>query len=231
MGINTVNLSKGEKINLSKTKVNLSKQGYGSSSLNTVKVGLGWEPVKKGGYSGGGGFFSRLFGGGTYETAADIDLDAWVLLAGDYKNEIVYYGSLVYAYAGRAIVQHLGDNLTGEGAIMSDKEQIIIDLKNMPDQFKKVVVAVTIYKGTLRGQSLDMVDGRFIHIDDEQGNELCRFTDANETGSMSGAQTLIAGAFTRDANNDWEFEALGIRTMDKSIADAITNMHDNIGRY
>ena len=58
----SINLKKGQKIDLRKS----------NPGLSAVRVGLGWDPVDQ----GGGGFLKSLFGSGK----ADIDCDASVFL-------------------------------------------------------------------------------------------------------------------------------------------------------
>lgn len=67
-----VSLVKGQRINLRKE---------GGAALSYVKMGLGWDPVKRGG----------IFG----NKAVDVDLDASVVLfSGTNPVDVVYYGSL-----------------------------------------------------------------------------------------------------------------------------------------
>jgi len=112
----SLNLQKGQKIDLTKTKPGLSK----------LLIGLGWDTNK---YSGG----------------FDFDLDATVfLLKGDNKvssnQDFVYYGNLVHSSGS---VEHMGDNLTGGTG--GDDEQIKVDLNRVPDNIERIAIAVTIY--------------------------------------------------------------------------------------
>lgn len=74
-----ISLEKGQRIDLTKGKAGLSK----------LMVGLGWDPV-----SSGGGFFSKLLGGG----GPNIDCDASVLMLenGKFtdKKNLIYFGNL-----------------------------------------------------------------------------------------------------------------------------------------
>ena len=91
----SINLKKGQKIDLKKS----------NPGLSTVRVGLGWDPVNQ-----GGGFLKSLFGSGN----ADIDCDASVfLLNKDSKPiDLIYFGNL---RTRNDSIIHTGDNLTGEG--------------------------------------------------------------------------------------------------------------------
>ena len=87
-----VNLSKGQ-------TVNLTKQGGGS--LSQVRMGLGWDVMKKKG----------LFGG-MKEVSVDLDASALLMSADRQVLEIVYYGNL---RSKDGSLMHTGDNLTGNG--------------------------------------------------------------------------------------------------------------------
>lgn len=143
----SVNLVKGEKINLSKEV----------SGLNKVVVGLGWDAAKKG-----------LFGFGR-----DIDCDASAIVLGkkDKYRGVVYYGN---KEAENGCVYHHGDNLTGDGD--GDDEQITVDLKKMPDSVEKIVFVVNIYDCEARKQDFGMIENAFIRLVDETtGKEICRY--------------------------------------------------------
>ena len=85
----SVNLVKGQKINLSKEV---------AGGLTKIMVGLGWDAVKK-------GFFG---------SKPNIDCDASAIILGkDGKyRTCVYYGD---RSAEDRCVYHHGDNLTGDG--------------------------------------------------------------------------------------------------------------------
>lgn len=104
----SVNLQKGQKINLTKG---------GGAGLRRVLVGLGWDEASH----SGGGFLNNLFG----LQPQSIDCDASVILCGsngriisnDSSQCCVYFGNL--KHSSGAIV-HQGDNLTG-GFIHEEK--------------------------------------------------------------------------------------------------------------
>lgn len=102
----SINLKKGQKIDLRKS----------NPGLSTIRVGLGWDPVEQ-----GGGFLKALFGSGN----ADIDCDASVFLLNEDSKpiDLVYFGNL---RTKNDSIIHTGDNLTGEGA--GDDEVILVDL-------------------------------------------------------------------------------------------------------
>ena len=231
----TVNLSKGEKINLSKS----------ADGLENIMVALGWDPadnsevelvtevIKP-------GFIARLFGatertvtrekvvrGNTSDT---IDCDAWLaLLKGGRlisNEDIIYYGRKNFYSGDTRVVHHHGDNLTGEGE--GDDEQITVNLKSLPSEYDSIVVGVTIYKGAEKDQSFGSIKNTFIRVVNEKdGFEICRFDQA-EVAENKDAITFIAGKLYKD-KGEWQFKAIGKGTKDKCIADAAN--HYRYGNY
>ncbi len=104
-----INLSKGQKVDLTK----------GNPGLKKIMVGLGWDVNE-------------------FDSGADFDLDAAAFMLGDNgkcptEKEFVFYGNLEHASGA---VLHMGDNLTGEGE--GDDEQIEIDLSKVRQNFGQV---------------------------------------------------------------------------------------------
>lgn len=143
----SVNLVKGQKINLSKEVNGLSK----------VIVGLGWDAAKK----------------GLFQTSPDIDCDASAIILDTndkYKN-VVYYGNRSGA---NNCIYHHGDNLTGDGD--GDDEQITINLSSMSPEIGRVVFVVNIYACESRKQDFGMIKNAFIRlVDDSTGKEICKY--------------------------------------------------------
>lgn len=156
--IMSVSLTKGQKVELTKTSPGLSK----------ILVGLGWDVNR-------------------YDGGLDFDLDAAAfLLTSDGKvgsdNDFVFYGNL--KHLSEAVV-HQGDNLTGEGE--GDDEQILVDLQKIPAEISKVAFTVTIYDADVRKQNFGQVSNAFIRIVDEStGTELIRY-DLGEDFSIETA--------------------------------------------
>ena len=156
--IMSVSLTKGQKVELTKTSPGLSK----------ILVGLGWDVNR-------------------YDGGLDFDLDAAAfLLTSDGKvgsdNDFVFYGNL--KHLSEAVV-HQGDNLTGEGE--GDDEQILVDLEKIPAEISKVAFTVTIYDADVRKQNFGQVSNAFIRIVDEStGTELIRY-DLGEDFSIETA--------------------------------------------
>lgn len=225
----TVNLSKGDKINLSKS----------AEGLANIMVGLGWDPadnsvieqvtevIKP-------GFLGKLFGA-TERTvtrnvvrhsgnADTIDCDAWLALLQGGKlvsdDDIIYYGRKEFYNKDSRVVHHHGDNLTGEGE--GDDEQITISLKKLPEKYDSIVIGVTIYRGAEKRQSFGSIKNTFIRVVDERdGFEICRF-DQSEVAENKDAITFIAGKLYKD-KGEWQFTAIGKGTKDKSISEAASH--------
>jgi len=185
----SVNLKKGEKINLTKD---------GGQGLRSVMVGLGWDEAPH-----SGGFFG-LFKPQAIDCDASVILcgaDGKVIAPGDAKRSVVYFGNL--SHPSGAIV-HQGDNLTGEGE--GDDEQIMVDLTRVPAEIQKMVFTVNIYDADKRGQHFGMIRNAFIRlVDRSKGSEICRF---NLTEDYSGMTGLVVGEIYR-RNGEWKFNAIG----------------------
>ena len=199
----SVSLQKGQKVNLSKDNAGLAK----------VIVGLGWDEAKPSG-GGGGGFFATLFGGAaTTHQAIDCDASAIMLKKGKFvdRTDVVYFGNLKHK---SGTVNHMGDNLTGEGE--GDDEQIVIDLSRVPAEYDKIVIVVNIYQAVQRKQHFGMIENAFIRLVDARNNkEMCKY---NLTENYSGMTAMIFGEIYRH-NGEWKFNAMGNGTTDPGIGE------------
>ena len=199
----SVSLQKGQKVNLSKDNAGLAK----------VIVGLGWAEAKPSG-GGGGGFFATLCGGAaTTHQAIDCDASAIMLKNGKFvdRTDLVYFGNLKHK---SGTVNHMGDNLTGEGE--GDDEQIVIDLSRVPAEYDKIVIVVNIYQAVQRKQHFGMIENAFIRLVDARNNkEMCKY---NLTENYSGMTAMIFGEIYRH-NGEWKFNAMGNGTTDPGIGE------------
>ena len=153
-----INLSKGQKVDLTK----------GNPGLRKIMVGLGWDV-------------------NAFDSGAAFDLDAAAFMLGQNgkcptENEFIFYKNLEHSSGA---VKHMGDNLTGEGE--GDDEQILIDLTLIPANVDKVAFTVTIYDSDARRQNFGQVSNSFIRVVDETtGQELIRY-DLGEDFSIETA--------------------------------------------
>ncbi|WEG12970.1 TerD family protein [Pullulanibacillus sp. KACC 23026] len=154
----TITLSKGQRIDLTKTNPGLTK----------AIIGLGWDTNK---YSGG----------------HDFDLDASAFLAdasGKVVNELefVFYNNMKSPDGG---VEHTGDNRTGEGE--GDDEQIIIDFPKLSSHIERIGIAVTIHEADVRNQNFGQVSNAFVRVvNPETDEEILRY-DLGEDFSIETA--------------------------------------------
>ncbi|MCY6370077.1 TerD family protein [Clostridium ganghwense] len=153
-----INLSKGQKINLTKEV----------PGLKEAIIGLGWDTNK---YSGG----------------YDFDLDASAFLVGENGRvnddlDFVFYNNLNHPSGS---VTHTGDNRTGDGD--GDDEEIIIDFSKIPDNIGKIAITVTIHEAVQRSQNFGQVSNAFVRlVDKETGAEVLRY-DLSEDFSIETA--------------------------------------------
>ena len=199
----TINLQKGQRVDLTK----------GNTGLNKIRVGLGWDPVQQ---KSSGGLFGGLFGGGGSK-GANVDCDASViLLKGDRlaaKEDVIYFGNLKGA---NGAVAHSGDNLTGDGD--GDDEQVVVELKSIPADYNRLVFVVNIYEAAQRKQHFGMIQNAFIRIVNGATNE--ELLKYNLSEDYSGQTTLITGEIYRH-ENEWKFAAIGTGTQDNSIGEVV----------
>jgi tellurium resistance protein TerD len=153
-----INLSKGQRIDLTKTNPGLTK----------VIVGLGWDTNR---YSGG----------------FDFDLDASAFLTNAsgkvlQDDDFIFYNNLVHPSGA---VEHTGDNRTGEGE--GDDEQIKINFSKVPSHVERIAITVTIHEAEARNQNFGQVSNSFVRVVDEESNaEILRF-DLGEDFSVETA--------------------------------------------
>ena len=201
----TINLQKGQKIDLTK----------GNAGLSELIVGLGWDPVEQSG--GSGGILGGLFG----SKKSEFDCDASVLLLdadGKFtrKEHMIFFNNLKSPCGS---VTHLGDNRTGGGE--GDDEQVLIQLQKVPADIHKIVFVVNIYDCQKRKQDFGMIKNAFIRVVNKASmQEITRF---NLTENYAGKTALIVGEVYRH-QGEWKFAALGESSQDVSISAVV-------GRY
>lgn len=190
----SVNLSKGQRINLSKEVEGLSK----------IMVGLGWDAAKQ-----SGGILNHLFDSTSY--SIDCDASAITMGNGNKYRACIYYGNL-----SEDNVYHHGDNLTGDGD--GDDEQITVDLAHLSSEIERIVFVVNIYNCTERKQDFGLIKNAYIRLVDEStGKEICKY---NLSDDYAGKTAMIFAEVYRN-NGEWKFNAIGQGTNDASISQLI----------
>ncbi len=201
----TIKLKKGERINLSKENRGLSK----------VLVGLGWDENSSNSSNNPGCLFALLGGGSDSDDDFDCDAVAILLQNGKFtkREDLVFYNNLKHRSDS---VVHMGDNLTGNTAgEKGDAEQIFVNLKSVPSEYDKIVLAVGIYRALPRHQHFGMIKNTYIRIVDENTKqEICRY---NLTDNYPNATHVIFGELYRDNKNEWQFQAVGESTRDENV--------------
>lgn len=155
-----ISLSKGQRVDLTKTNPTVSK----------YKIGLGWDV--------------------NASTGNDFDLDASVFALGTNgkllsNQHFVFFNNKI---SPDGAIQHGGDNLTGQGD--GDDETITVDLSLLTQDADQLVIVVTIHEAEARNQNFGQVRNAFIRIvDDAKNEELLRY-DLGEDFSVEAAVTF-----------------------------------------
>ena len=171
-----INLQKGQKVSLTK----------GNPGLSKVVVGVGWDVNQ-------------------FDTGGAFDLDGAAFLVTENGKvsrgeDFVFYGNLTHPSGS---VQHMGDNLTGEGE--GDDEQIKVNLSAVPANIAKIVFTVTIYDAETRRQNFGQVSNAFIRIyNEDTGEEMLRY-DLGEDFSIETA--ALFGEHYKNGN-EWKLNAI-----------------------
>ena len=172
-----ITLSKGQKVSLTK----------GNPGLKHIVVGLGWDTNK---YDGGFDF--------------DLDSAAFLLDENGKVNadtDFIFYNNLKHSSGA---VEHLGDNLTGEGN--GDDEQVKVDLSLVSQNISKIAFTVTIHEALERRQNFGQVSNSYVRVIDEDTNqELLNY----ELGEDFSIETAIVVCEIYRHNGEWKFNALG----------------------
>ncbi len=153
-----INLSKGQKVDLTKT----------NPGLKNIVVGLGWDTKK-------------------YDGALDFDLDASVFVLNaqgrcSSESDFVFYNN---PSNKNGSVKYLGDNRTGVGE--GDDEQVEIQLSNIPQEVARVAFTITIYEAEVRRQNFGQINNAFVRVyNKDTGMELINY-DLDEDFSIETA--------------------------------------------
>ena len=137
---------------------------------------------------------------------ADFDLDASAILLADTDKALsdkhfVFFNNLK---SPDNMVEHTGDNLTGEGE--GDDEAIKVNLAGMGQDVQKIVFPVSIYDADSRSQSFGQVRNAFIRVVNAANNsEIARY-DLSEDASTETA--MVFGELYR-SGAEWKFRAVG----------------------
>ena len=191
----SVNLSKGQTVSLTKG---------GGGSLTRVRMGLGWDAMKKKG----------RFGGAKEQS---IDLDASCLLF-DSSGQLVDQVWFRQLKSKDGAVQHTGDNLTGKGD--GDDESVIVDLQALPATVAQLVFTVN----SFTGQSFAQIENAFCRLVDETNQaELARY---ELTGSGTHNAQIMAKV-SRDGSG-WSMTAIGAIASGRTFQDLLPAVSQHV---
>ncbi len=158
-----VNLSKGQTISLEKR---------GGGTLTRVRMGLGWDAMKK------KGMFGKL-------KDQSVDLDASALLF-DSNRQLVDQVWFQQLRSKDGSVQHTGDNLTGAGE--GDDESIVVDLQSVPADIHQIVFVVN----SFTGQNFSQIENAFCRLVDDGHRRHRRRADV-QGPAADGHPALVTG--------------------------------------
>lgn len=171
-----VSLVKGQSVSLVKS---------GGGTLSKVRMGLGWDAMKKKG----------MFGGSKSQS---IDLDATCLLF-DAQKQLVDQVWFQQLKSKDGSVVHTGDNRTGAGD--GDDESVLVDLQQLPAAVTTLVFVVN----SFTGQSFAQIENAFCRlVDSTDDKELARY---DLTGSGTHNAQVMAKV-SRDGSG-WSMTAIG----------------------
>lgn len=153
-----INLSKGQKVDLTK----------GNAGLDHIMAGLGWDTNR-------------------YDGGHEFDLDVSVFMTNEQgkvetDTNFVFYNNTQDA-AGSVV--YSGDNRTGAGE--GDDESVNITLSKVPANVAKIAFTVTIHDAEARGQNFGQVSNAYIRIVDTTKNEELIRYDLGEDYSVETA--------------------------------------------
>ncbi|WP_137743133.1 TerD family protein [Robertmurraya siralis] len=159
--MSSINLSKGQRIDLTKTNPGLTR----------VIVGLGWDTNR-------------------YDGGQDFDLDASAFLTDENGRatqdlDFVFYNNLIHPSGS---VEHTGDNRTGEGD--GNDEQIKIDFSKVPANINKIAITVTIHDAEQRSQNFGQVSNAFVRVVNADTNQEVLRYDLGEDFSVETAVVI-----------------------------------------
>jgi tellurium resistance protein TerD len=204
----TINLQKGQTINLEKS----------SYDLSSVTIGLGWDVRKR-----SAGFFASLLGDTGSDSDYDLDAVAFLLDGNDkvavlgerlVGGDVIFFNNQRHR-SGR--IWLTGDNRTGAGE--GDDEQIIVHLDALPSAYQKILFVVQIYQGEQKQQHFGMIENAFIRAVDARGREMARFNISGDGAYINKRSVVFAEVYRRDGG--WKFRAIGTPHETDSFVDIL----------
>ena len=183
-----VNLTKGQTVSLTKK---------GGGTLTVVRMGLGWDAVKK------RGLFGRR------EQAVDLDASAMLFDRSGRLVDQVWFQQL---RSTDGAMQHTGDNVTGAGE--GDDESIVVDLATLDPDVQTIVFVVN----SFTGQNFSQIENAYCRlVDSASGDaELARY-ELTGSGTHNGQ---IMAKVVRDGPG-WSMTAIGAVANGQTFRDLV----------
>jgi tellurium resistance protein TerZ len=188
----TINLTKGQKISLTK--------GNGQK-LEQMCIGVNWGAIQKKGFFGG-------------SSTKDVDLDASVGVFDSAGNllEKVYFGNL-----SAKGIKHSGDDTEGDSGEDDglDNEVISIDLARVHPQAAFLGLVLNSYThikfDDIPFASIRIYEGTPSRVD----NVVAKFEISN-SAEFKGKECMIMGGIYKN-NGEWKFNSIGQATDDRNL--------------
>jgi tellurium resistance protein TerD len=180
----SINLTKGERVDLTKT----------NPGLAVAAIGLGWDTNEGNG------------------PKYDLDAFAFALTGGKMKlpdsTSILFFNSPRNADGKLSIMNsaliHSGDNLTGAGS--GDDETLLLNFSKLPADTDEIIIGVNIYEGAARRQNFGMVNNAFIRVyDADTKAEILKFDLTEDYSAFTG---MVMGKLYKK-DGEWKFQAIG----------------------
>ena len=170
-------------INLKKgQQISLEKE---APDLEAGFIGLGWDVS-------GNGF--------------DLDASAFLLNENEKlvsESHFIFYNNSKSPDPDNSI-EYMGDNRTGAGE--GDDEVILVNLPKVPENVRKIVVAVSIHEGDEKGQSFGQVQNAYVRLVNVKNKEEVVRYDLTE--EHAGETAMIMAEISRKGNS-WQVHAVG----------------------
>jgi tellurium resistance protein TerD len=175
-----INLSKGDRINLTKS----------APSLKRVRIGLGWEP-------------------NPYDTGSAFDLDASVFICNSDSGAPKLINNQYFVFYGNPLspdgaVKHSGDNRTGNAP--GDDETITVDLTTLGAAVDELSIIVTIHEADTRKQNFGQVPKSHVTLYDDETGAVVASYDLEDSFS---SETAVQFGSLYKKNGEWSFKAIG----------------------
>jgi tellurium resistance protein TerZ len=190
----TINLVKGQKINLKKEN---------GTAITKFCAGANW---------------------GVMPNGDSVDLDLYVASFDTAKNpvEIIGWGEQWESQTGA--MQHSGDDLVGDegGDDGLDNEIVTVDLSRLQSNVEKIAVFLTSFRGQDFSKIPHAAVRIYEGTNERVTNVIANYAIGKEP-SFTGHVVMILGLFYKH-NGEWKFNAIGTPTKDRTYTDAVSTI-------